>query len=238
MAKRQDLTVIVPAYNEECYIEECVLSIINQNYKSIQIIIVDDGSTDRTGAICDKLESIYNEIKVYHIENRGIYGARKYGLEKTCTEYVTFVDSDDWIDVDAYKIGMQYVKKYNLDIFLFNYEYNGVQERHAYKEGLYKKEDIRTKILQGMIWDYSYGGRKINPSMGCKIIKTQLFENLYEVDERISYGEDALFTYPLLCIAENIYIIEFFIIIAKMQNPVCILLVQKKYRKQGHFIRH
>lgn len=92
------ISIIVPVYNVEKYLRQCLDSLINQTYKNIEIIIVDDGSTDNSGKICDEYEKKYKQIKVIHKKNEGLGFARNTGLENIHGEYVTFVDSDDYVD--------------------------------------------------------------------------------------------------------------------------------------------
>jgi len=90
------VSVIVPVYNSENFIENCINSIINQTYKNIEVILVDDGSTDNSLEFCKKYES--TKVKVFHKENSGVSSTRNYGMEKMNGEYFTFIDSDDYID--------------------------------------------------------------------------------------------------------------------------------------------
>lgn len=96
------LSVIVPCYNAEKYVDHCFSSIVNQTYTNLEILIVDDGSTDNTGMICDAWQERDQRIRVIHQQNEGQSHARKTGVEKAKAEYVTFVDADDWIDADMY----------------------------------------------------------------------------------------------------------------------------------------
>lgn len=91
------ISVIVPVYNVEKYLKKCVESIIRQTYKNIEIILVDDGSTDNSGKICDELKSKDERIKVFHKKNGGLSDARNYGIERMSGKWVTFIDSDDYI---------------------------------------------------------------------------------------------------------------------------------------------
>lgn len=91
------VSVIVPVYNVEKYVKRCIESIIEQSFRNLQIILVDDGSTDSSGKICDDMREMDKRIEVYHIENRGLSGARNYGIKHIKGEYVVFVDSDDFI---------------------------------------------------------------------------------------------------------------------------------------------
>ena len=94
------ISIIVPVYNVEKYLKKCVDSIVNQTYKNLEIILVDDGATDSSGEICDELEKLDNRIKVYHKENGGLSDARNYGVARATGSYIGFVDSDDYIDAE------------------------------------------------------------------------------------------------------------------------------------------
>ena len=98
------VSIIVPVYNVEGYIEECLSSLCEQTYTNIEIIVVDDGSTDRSGNICDMYSQKDQRIVVYHKENGGLSSARNYGLLYIKGEYVTFIDSDDYLNSNAIEI--------------------------------------------------------------------------------------------------------------------------------------
>lgn len=91
------VSIIVPVFNVEDYVDTCIKSIVEQNYKNIEIIIVDDGSTDKSGSICDQWLRKDKRIKVFHTENKGLSSARNYGIENSSGKYIAFVDSDDYI---------------------------------------------------------------------------------------------------------------------------------------------
>ena len=97
------ISVIVAVYNIEKYIEKCILSLINQTYTNLEIILVDDGATDSSGQICDSYAKKDERIKVIHRENGGLSAARNTGIESAGGEYISFVDGDDWIDADMYE---------------------------------------------------------------------------------------------------------------------------------------
>lgn len=97
------ISVIVPVYNIQNYIKRCVESIVNQTFTKLQIILVDDGSTDESGKICDEMAASDTRIEVFHKSNGGLSDARNFGLERARGEYVAFVDGDDYIDSDMYE---------------------------------------------------------------------------------------------------------------------------------------
>ena len=102
------ITVIVPIYNVENYLKKCLNSIINQQYKKLEILLIDDGSTDLSGKIADEYAAKDNRIKVVHKKNGGLSDARNYGLKIMTGEYVTFIDSDDYVTEDyvSYMYGL------------------------------------------------------------------------------------------------------------------------------------
>lgn len=99
MTNQPLLSVIIPVYKVEKYLRQCVDSVINQTYKNLEIILVDDGSPDNCGKICDEYAEKDKRVKVIHQLNKGLSGARNTGTEQASGEYIAFVDSDDWLDV-------------------------------------------------------------------------------------------------------------------------------------------
>lgn len=110
------ISIIVPVYNVEKYIHRCIDSILHQTFKDFELILVDDGSLDNSGKICDEYAKEDDRIKVIHKENGGLSDARNVGLDIAQGEYIAFVDSDDWIEKDMYSILYENIRKYNADI--------------------------------------------------------------------------------------------------------------------------
>ena len=110
------VSVIVPVYNSEVYLSMCIDSIINQTYKNLEIILIDDGSTDNSLKICNDYEKKDNRIKVFHQENKGVSAARNLGLSLSQGEYITFVDSDDELIENGISLLVQDICLYNADI--------------------------------------------------------------------------------------------------------------------------
>lgn len=118
---RPIISVIVPVYNVEKYLYKCIDSILGQTYKELEIILVDDGSTDNSGVICDKYEKKDNRIKVIHKKNGGLSDARNCGLDNAIGEYIAFLDSDDWVDFKYIEILYENLRDYNADISICNF---------------------------------------------------------------------------------------------------------------------
>ena len=128
------ISVIVPVYNVEQYLERCINSIVNQTYKNLEIILIDDGSTDSSGSICDTLCTSDNRILVIHQDNGGISCARNTGIDHSRGKYVTFVDSDDWIDIRMIEKLYSRIIKDNSQIAFCNFAYVDQQGNEYYDE--------------------------------------------------------------------------------------------------------
>ena len=135
------LSVIIPVYNVEKYLDECVNSIVNQSYKNLEIILVDDGSTDKSGAICDEWRDRDSRIKVIHKANAGLGYARNSGIEVAEGDFVAFVDSDDFIDKDMYQDLMSIAISEKSDIV-----YSGGFDKYLTDGSYNVVRDIQEKI--------------------------------------------------------------------------------------------
>lgn len=197
--------IVVTVYNLEHYIEQCIRSIMEQKYQNLQIVIVDDGSTDRSGIICDALADEDSRITVIHQVNKGPIVARLKGVEQIESEYVTFVDGDDWIDENLYQdiINSGYLGK--ADMICFGIiRYCGPQdmyeETNIFHGGLYNTEEIDNRIIPKLFWDIERQRYGIDPSLCSKIFKRSIvLEQLKEIQDLcIHYGEDIAVLYPLI----------------------------------------
>lgn len=109
------ISIIVPVYKVEEYLEKCIESLISQTYRNLEIILVDDGSPDKCGEICDSYAAKDNRIKVIHKKNEGVAMARNDGLDIAQGDFISFVDSDDWLDLDTYECFVESMRKYKVD---------------------------------------------------------------------------------------------------------------------------
>ena len=115
------ISVIIPVYNVEKFLRECLDSVINQTYKDLEIILIDDGSQDNSGAICDEYALKDQRIKVFHKENGGVASTRTFGLREMSGKYFSFVDSDDVVDCDYIKILKENLEKSSAKISVCSY---------------------------------------------------------------------------------------------------------------------
>lgn len=144
------LSIIVLAYQVESYLEQCLNSIISQSFADFELLLIDDGSTDRTASICDSFSARDSRIRVIHQPNRGIVHARKTGISHARGSYIATVDGDDWVEKDMYEILCQKARETNADIVqcnaIGNYPRRRVRlEVAGLKAGVYQGEEYRLK---------------------------------------------------------------------------------------------
>lgn len=167
------ISIIVPVYKVEKYLEKCIQSIINQTYNNLQIILVDDGSPDNCGKICDKYAQKDNRIEVIHKTNGGLSDARNVGISKAKGKYIGFVDSDDYIEKSMYEDLYNLMEEKQSDVCICNF-YNVVGNNKVLKNpnnGIqeYNKIDILREILvDSKIQSYAWN----------KLYKKELFDNI------------------------------------------------------------
>ena len=207
------ISIIVPVYKSEKYIKKCIESIINQTYKDIEIILVDDGSPDNCPKICDNYAEIDNRIHVIHKQNGGLINARKSGLEIAHGEYIGFVDGDDWIEPEMYQLFADMIKKYSPDMVLSDFYYDDdgklTNSKQLFDKEYYDKIALEKFIYPKMLFSGTYYNFGINPCCWSKVYKRELIKkNLPLVDGRIKMGEDAAFTYPCLIDAQSVATIK------------------------------
>lgn len=205
------ISVIVPVFNIEEYIGECIESIISQSYSDLEIILVDDGSTDRSGGICDTYAQKDNRIQVIHKNNGGLVSARKAGLRAARGEYISYVDGDDWIDSRMYQKLLE--MNSTADVIAFaGYEEYGPGRKCGYKkntieEGLYESGEERLRLYSFMMFNGNFFENGVLTYLWSKLIKHELLmEPQMNVPDEVSYAEDAACIYPCLLKAESVYV--------------------------------
>lgn len=190
------ISVIVPIYNVEKYIKRCIESLVNQSYKNLEIILVDDGSPDNCPKICDDYADKYGNIKVVHKKNGGLSDARNAGMEIATGEYISFIDSDDYIDLETYDITIKKMLETNSEIGAFNILLFSDDELHP---DLSDKFEIMNseQAIENTIDDI-----KVKTNAWNKIYKANTIENLKFPVGRLN--EDEFFTFKALGKANRI----------------------------------
>lgn len=196
------VSVIVPVYNVEKCIYKCIESILNQTFTDFELILVDDGSTDDSGIICDEYATKDSRISVIHKKNSGLSEARNYGIVAANGEYLSFIDSDDWVEEDFLKVLYENAIKYRAEIVAVNlhkvYD-NGAESKLHIEEACYSGKEVLNCL---------YGKHSIYMNVACnKLYKRTLFDNIrYPVGKT---HEDGFTTYKLLNLCNKVYLSDY-----------------------------
>ncbi len=194
METRPLISVIVPVYNAGVYLEDCLNSIVGQTYENLEVILVDDGSTDGSSGICDDFAQDDLRVQVIHQENMGAAAARKTGVLCGTGEYICFVDADDLIDAGMITFFVENIGE--SDLLTSGYKCEIAPGEHAIwidslKEGIYNTEKKRKYFLENMI---SYNNRfevGVQPYSGGKLYRAEIIKDVIgDIDTSIVYSED------------------------------------------------
>lgn len=199
MSKQPLLSVIVPIYNAEKFLDRCVRSLVEQTYRNLEIILIDDGSKDRSGAIADHWASVDQRVRVFHTENRGVSHARNVGLDHARGEWITFVDNDDWLETDMYALMIEGVETHDVDVCVGSYtmdiettdEPNPTKATPLCSKGqpqIFSRDEAlinlfsykEPKLFGGGVWD--------------KIYRRELVDGLCFDERFTARGEDGLYS--------------------------------------------
>lgn len=206
------ISVIIPIYMIDRYIGICIESIINQTYKNLEIILVDDGGKDRCPEICDLYAKKDNRIKVIHKPNGGLVSARKAGIQQSKGEYISYVDGDDWVN-SGFIEGLYIVADTNgADIVCAGFTRDLFSKSASFLNseplGIYEGENLRN-LWKSMVSQGSYYRPGINTYVWNKLFKRDiLFAPQSRVDNRISIGEDGAVIYPALMKCKKVAVID------------------------------
>ncbi len=192
------VSVIVPVYATEAYLDKCVRSIVEQTYRNLEIILVDDGSPDNSPEMCDRWAEADCRIKVIHKKNGGLSSARNAGIDCATGDYLSFVDSDDWIALNLFERVMWIFESHDPDIVTF--DCNRINEKgeiYAATENItdrmLSQEEALTELLKGNINNYAWN----------KVYKKKVFSKIRFPVGRV--WEDMAISYKLFLNAEKIY---------------------------------
>ncbi|MFR2535249.1 MAG: glycosyltransferase family 2 protein [Clostridia bacterium] len=203
------VSIIIPIYNGEKFIRQCIQSIRKQTYKNIEIICIDDGSTDDTKKVLQELSKIDNRIMIIAKENEGVSIARNAGIQKATGDYITFIDIDDWIEIDWIEKLVEKIEEEECEVIRGNFvkeneqrelvQYGNLQDlKNVYINNLEEIEKIQEYIIIGKLPAYTW----------LLLIKRQVIQGKIKFQENIPFMEDTIFYIELLNHTNNIYIYD------------------------------
>ena len=207
------LSVVVPVYNTEKYLRECIDSVLAQTFTDFELILIDDGSTDQSSAICDAYGESDSRVKVIHQKNGGVTEARKRGVEAAESAYISFVDSDDWIEPNMYQDMLSKADLHSADMvfcdMLAERRAGSVQIPGGSFWGMFDAEQLHQQVYTTMLFDFSKNAPGLSLNLCNKLIKSDLAKLVFkEFPGELTYGEDALGSLMCLLRAKRIYIMK------------------------------
>ena len=216
--KKPLISIIIPFYNVETFLPRCLDSIKTQTIKKLQFVLVDDGSTDKSGIIADQYAQEDTRFQVYHTKKHGVAAARNYGLSKADSDWIMFVDSDDWVSSDFCNIPFTAAMKYNADLIIFNYYL--VTMNNKIKE-IRKIEDTNViDFLTAIDFDDSYLWNKLfhrNIFEGIKFPEGMNFEDIFTTPKLIYNSK------RIVCIPDYLYYYR------ERKNSITHVFTKKQY---------
>lgn len=192
------ISIIVPVYNAEQYLHRCIDSILTQSHSDFELLLVDDGSPDNCGAICDEYAAKDTRVRVFHKENGGVSSARNFGIEQAQGEWVSFVDSDDWI---ASEFLERLIQKPDADFIL------GGVVRSTGKVDVFPEKKYEVQEISEFIDSY-INVLLLRTPWGKLLRRNIIVDNHIRFDEQMKYGEDTIFVYQYLCFCHSIRTVE------------------------------
>ena len=203
------VSVIVPVYNVEKYLDECVQSILNQTFTDFEAILVDDGSPDSCPAMCDAWAEKDSRIKVIHKENGGLSSARNVGVDAAQAEYIAFVDSDDWVETDFLKTLYEVAVRYGADMVQCNYQMVFEKETIPVTSAgfvIYEKDDIKNTLLEEMA---QTNVKHLYNSRWTKLYRADIAKEAVKLcPETQAMGEDYLMNFAAATMCDRIVILD------------------------------
>lgn len=205
------VSIVIPVYNSEKYIEKCLDSVVAQIFRNIEIILVDDGSKDSSGRICDAYASRDDRILVIHQQNKGVAAARLCGFRASHAEYILFIDSDDYVDAAMVERLLSAMERYDVDMVSCQYmeERKGRVTKMPIRPrlGMYDRKQIENLLKTDFLYNIKTHMAGMNVYLVMKLIKRQYVEETLEQGLGLWYGEDMACVLSLLYRISSFYVI-------------------------------
>lgn len=199
------ISIVIPVYNVEKYLPQCLDSVLSQIYTNYEVILVDDGSPDGSGAICDAYAQKDSRFRVIHQKNAGVSAARNNGIEQAAGEWVTFIDSDDWVE-PHYLSNFRLDESNGIDLIIQGLEYYDHRDGHffnpwSFKDCVLKKQDFRLGFAENRLMEVGF-------PVGKAYCKKLLIDDDLRFDSRISFHEDHIFVLDYYKMCHSIRLVD------------------------------
>lgn len=206
---KKKVSIIVPVYNVEKYLNRCISSLIVQSYSNIEILLINDGSKDKSLTICREYEKKDSRIRVFNKENEGLGLTRNYGINNAIGEYITFLDSDDYLTSDAIECMIEKADETDADVVVADMYYKNEVMKCTFEERLYTNDEIKI-LLTHMMGNYGTRQDAMSYTATGKLFKKKLFDlkNVQFPSERILIWEDLAFSMDFYPLCNKVYILK------------------------------
>ena len=191
------ISVVIPVYNVEKYLRQCLDSVISQSYRNLEILLVDDGSTDGSGDICDEYKDRDERIQVFHLENKGLSAARNYAIDRAHGTYIAFIDSDDWFELNAVQHLLDTAEATNADIVTCRYYLEYINKTEVSVGGEEAFVVSGPKVMEMLVLQQKVTGDAWN-----KLYKKSIFADVRYPEGRVF--EDIATTYKLFLLSKSL----------------------------------
>ena len=206
------VSIVIPVYNAEQYLDECMLSVLGQTYSKLDIILVDDGSRDKSSDMCDEYIKKDSRVQVLHKENGGLLSAWMAGVGISKGDHLVFVDSDDWIETNMIEELVSHSDGSDGEIICSNYIIEKMEKQKSIKvkqsmpPGVYDRGRIEAELFPKLLGEET---RRVHSSRCMKLISKELImKNMQYVNQQITMGEDLSIMFPVMLDARRIVILE------------------------------
>ena len=198
------VSIIVPVYNAEEYIEACIESIQKQSYQNIEILLIDDGSKDFSPSICDRYQSVDSRIKVFHRENQGVSASRNFGIDQASGDYIQFVDSDDTLEPETVEENLNLAKETNAELIFFSFRYHILDESRIIENTFTQNFVGNAQEFFEKYFITLIDKELINPPWNKFISRKMLVDSGIRFNEEYSICEDMAFSAEILKVSQRI----------------------------------
>lgn len=206
------VSIVIPVYNVEQYLDECMESILQQTYSKLDIILVDDGSKDHSSEMCDKYAKKDSRIQVLHKENGGLVSAWIAGVKISKGDYLVFVDSDDWVDLNMIEELVKHSIGSSKEIICSNYviekleKQKSIKVKQSMKPGVYEREQLEKELFPQLLGNEV---RRVHASRCMKLISKELImQNLQYTNQQVTMGEDLNIMFAAMLDMERLVVLE------------------------------
>ncbi|QNS41314.1 glycosyltransferase family 2 protein [Chryseobacterium manosquense] len=203
MAYKNLISIIIPVYNAELYLKECISSILSQTYENIEIILVNDGSTDNSLDICYDFQKNDNRVKIFSKKNQGVSETRNYGINNAKGDYITFIDSDDTIDSNYIQDFVEFLVE-DIDIIIQGYKHIYLNKKYTQQMKFPQNQDTLDSLSNYELILYADKNDILKCPYSKLYCRKIIADNNLKFDDKISYGEDHIFVLNFLLYCNNI----------------------------------